>query len=239
MRKLFLFVLLIPVVGICQTANVINSFRILPKAGKAVELEKAIVAHEAKYHKGDWKWRTYDIQSGPDAGGYMIIEGPLTWEQFDTRGNLGAEHTADWEKTVAPLTEKMSSQGFSTFNAELSNVNLSEYTEKIIISHVYPLPGMVNGVTDLIKKLKKAWVAGNESIAVYAGVASGPPEFVMVSRLKNGLKELDSAYRKPLPQRFNDVYGEGAWNYYLADYAKFVERRWSELLFFRADLSSK
>jgi len=57
--------------------------------------------------------------------------------------------------------------------------------------------------------------------------------------MKAGLKELDPSFRKPLPERFNEVYGAGAWDYYLTDYAKNIESRWSELLFFRADLSSK
>jgi hypothetical protein len=42
-----------------------------------------------------------------------------------------------------------------------------------------------------------------------------------------------------MPERFNAANGAGSWDTYLADYAKYVENRWSELLFYRADLSSK
>ena len=83
------------------------------------------------------------------------------------------------------------------------------------------------------------WQAGKESVAVYSAVASGPPQFMMVNRMKGGLKEMDPSFLKPMAERFNEVYGAGAWDYYLADYAKYVESRGSELLFLRADLSSK
>jgi hypothetical protein len=79
----------------------------------------------------------------------------------------------------------------------------------------------------------------NENVAVYQSVISGAPQVVTVTRLKDGLKELADDYRKPMPERYNAAYGAGSWDTYLADYSKCVERRWSELLVYRADLSSK
>jgi len=239
MKKFFLLCMLIPVLGSGQTKNVGHSFRVFPKPDKIAEFEKAFAAHAQKYHTGDWKWRVFEIQSGPDAGGFQAVEGPLSWEQFDGRGNLGAEHTADWNKNVAPLTTGMGTQGYSTFNEELSTVKLTDYADKIIINHAYPKPGMINKLTDLTKKLKKVWEASNESVAVYNVVNSGEPQVIAVTRLKNGLKELDPSFRKPMPERYEAANGEGSWDYYLDDYAKAVERRWSEMLFYRADLSSK
>lgn len=239
MRKIFLLCLLIPLFGIGQTKNVVNSFRIFPKPDKNAELEKALAAHAQKYHTGNWKWRVFEIQTGPDAGGFHVTEGPLSWGEFDSRGDLGADHTADWNKNVAPHTTGMGSQSYGAFNEELSTVQLTDFSDKIIINHMYPKPGKIIGATDLIKKLKKVWLAGNESVAVYSSVASGEPQFSLVTRLKAGLKELDPSYRKPLPERYNTVHGEGSWNYYLAEYAEHVEKRWSEMLFLRADLSSK
>ena len=73
----------------------------------------------------------------------------------------------------------------------------------------------------------------------YSLVASGEPGFTMVNRLKDGFKELADDYRKPMFERFNDVYGAGAWDAYLKDYADAVENRWSELLVYKPALSSK
>jgi len=239
MKKLLFFCLFIPLFGMGQTKNVVNSNRYFPKADKVLEFEKALAAHAQKYHTGDWKWRVYEIQSGPDAGGYHVAEGPTSWEASDTRGNLGAAHNTDWNKTVAVyLTDKASSV-YSVFVDSLSNVQLTDYSDKIIINHMYPKPGMINGVIELVKRLKNVWKSGNESVAVYQAVSSGEPQMITVTRLKGGLKELADGYRKPLPERYNAANGAGSWDNYLADYSKYVESRWSELLFYRADLSSK
>lgn len=239
MRKIFLICLLAPLLGISQTKNVVNAFRISPKPEKNAEFEKALTAHAQKYHTGDWKWRVFEIQTGPDAGGFQINEGPLTWDQFDKRGNLGAEHTADWNKNVAPLTSGLGTQSYATFNAELSTVQLTDYSDKIIINHIFPKPGMINNLTDMVKKLKKVWEAGNESVAVYNSSNSGEPQIIYVTRLKAGLKELDPSFRKPTEERYNTAYGEGSWTTWLQDYSKNVEKRWSEMLLYRPDLSSK
>ena len=73
MRKIFLLCMLVPLFGISQNQTVVNSSRYFPKVDKVQEFEKALTAHIQKYHSGDWKWRVYEIQTGPDAGGYHIV----------------------------------------------------------------------------------------------------------------------------------------------------------------------
>jgi hypothetical protein len=87
--------------------------------------------------------------------------------------------------------------------------------------------------------MKKTWQAGNESVAVYQAIASGEPNYITVTRLKQGLKELASDFRKPFPERYNAVNGEGSFDAWLKDYADVVEKRWSELLIYKPSLSSK
>lgn len=239
MRKMFLFCMLIPLLGVGQTKNVVNFFRVFPKADKSAQLEKALVAHGQKYHTGNWKWRVFEIQTGPDAGGLQVNEGPLSWTDFDGRGNLGEAHMADWNNTVAPLTTGMGTQAYATFLEEYSTVQLSDYSDKIIITHIYPKPGMMGAVKDMTAKMKKAWQAGSESVAVYESSFSGEPQLSLVARLKGGLKELEPNFRKPLPERYNTENGSGSWDDFMKAVASNVERRWTEMLFYRADLSSK
>lgn len=239
MRKLQLFMLLIPFAAMSQSKNVVSSFRVFPKIDKTLQFEKAFIAHAQKYHTGDWKWRVYEIQSGPDAGGFHVIEGPLTWETFDKRADLGAAHTADWANNVQPFTADRGTSSYSEFDEEMSTVKIGDYADKIIINHIYPKPGMVVSVEEMLKKMKAAWSAGNESVAVYTATASGEPQYVIVTRLKAGLKELDDSYRKPMKDRYNAANGPNGWTDYLKEYANTVERRWSELLFLRPDLGSK
>jgi hypothetical protein len=239
MRKMLALFLLIPFIGFSQVKNVINSTRVFSKQDKISEFEKALASHAQKYHTGDWKWRVWSIDSGPDAGGYMITEGPNSWEQLDGRGDLGAEHTADWSKNVAPLTIDRGGSSYLEFQADLSTVQLTDYSDKVVINHMSAKPGKINAVSDLITKLKNAWQAGGESVAVYQAVVSGQPGYSAVTRLKGGLKELAVGFRKPLKDRYNTANGAGSFDQFLKDYADAVENRWSELLIYKPDLSSK
>lgn len=238
MKKLFFMLLFIPVVGMSQLKNVLNASRYFCKPDKVQEFEKALGDHAKKYHTGEWKWRVWSIESGPDAGGYMITEGPSDWATIDGRGDISAAHQADWNKNVAPFTTNPYYSSYYNFQPDQSTVQLTDYADKIMINHMTPRPGKVNAVNELIKKLKKVWEAGKESVAVYSLTASGDPGVITVTRLKTGFKELADGYRKPMMERFNEVYGAGAWDAYLKDYADAVEKRWSELLIYKPSLSS-
>lgn len=239
MRKLLLVCLLIPVIGFGQSKNVINFFRVFAKPDKGAELEKKLAEHAQKYHSGNWKWRVFEIQTGPDATGFQVIEGPLSWEDFDARGDLGPEHTAHWNNNIAPLTTGVGTQAYATFLEELSTVQIKDYSDKIIINHMYPKPGMINKLKDMIANLRKAWQAGNESVAVYESNFSGEPQISTSTRLKAGLKELAPGFRKPIQERYDSANAPSTWNNFLKDYADCVERRWSEMLLYRPELSSK
>ena len=98
---LLLLIAWLPFAGITQTKNLVSTHRVFPKVDKVLEFEKAITAHAQKYHSGTAHWRVFAIQSGPDIGGYHITEGPTNWETEETRGDLGAEHNIDWNRSVA------------------------------------------------------------------------------------------------------------------------------------------
>ena len=240
MKKIFfLLMTLIPFISIGQTKNVMTAQRVFPKIDKVLEFEKALAAHAQKYHSGDVAWRVFEIHSDPDAGGFMISEGPTTWEALDTRGDLSVEHNNDWNKSVAIwLTDRMS-VGYSVYQDSLSTVALGDFVEKINITHVYPKIGKNVKVRNLIKKLKAAWVADGTSIAVYAANSSGPAQFTLVTRYKQGLKEKAQGFRKPFKETYEGIHGADSFEDYLDDLGEDVNEIWSELLVLRKDLSSK
>jgi hypothetical protein len=239
MRKIFLLCMLVPVLGISQTKNVLSSNRVFPKVDKVLEFEKALTAHAQKYHTGDWKWRVFEIQSGPDFGGYQVVEGPNSWDQLDTRGNLGTEHNNDWNKSIAIYLTDRGSNTYSVFQEELSTVQLTEYSDKINIAHLFQKPGYGPELREVIKKFKKVWEASGETVAVYQSNSSGPNQYALVTRYKQGLKEKATDFRKPMKERYEAANGEDSWDNYFDMLKTCVESIWSELLFFRADLSSK
>ncbi|MEX2233567.1 MAG: hypothetical protein WD824_15495 [Cyclobacteriaceae bacterium] len=239
MKKLLLLLLVIPLSGLSQTKNVLMVTRIHPKAEKTLELEKAITAHAQKFHTGDWKWRVYQIITGPEAGGYHIVEGFNNWTTLDGRGNLGPEHNADLQKNVAPFAIARGVDEFSVYREDLSSVQASDFSDKVSIIHMYPRPGHVPAIVAGLKKMKKVWETGGESIAVYETHFSGERQIAIVNRLKEGWKEYEQGFRKPFPERYIAMYGESAYQEYLKMMQESVSRTWGEMLTLRPDMGSK
>ena len=165
-RRLFIYFFALPSLAFAQTKNVVTAERVYAKPDKVHEYEKALTAHVQKYHKGDWAWRVYTVESGPEAGAYHIVEGPKSWDGLDKRENLGEAHQTDYDKNVMPLTNTdRGSTTYATFREDLSTISLGDYSNKIVINHLYPKPGYGEETEDVLKKLKKAWEAGGQTVA--------------------------------------------------------------------------
>lgn len=239
MRRLLFVLIALPFFSMAQDKNVISVNRVFPKTGKTTAFEKALAAHAQKYHKGTWKWRVFTIESGPDAGGYHITEGPMSWDDLDTRGDLGKAHMADWDMNIAPLILDKAEMSYSVYRTDLSSVSLTDFSDKIAINHVFYKPGTFDEIEDILKKLKKTWDASGQSIAVYEASSSGEPQIALVTRYKQGLKERATGFRKPMKERYNQANGENSWDAYVQGVKNTVDHSWSELLFYHAELSSK
>lgn len=234
-----LALLMLPFIGFGQNKNVITTHRVFPKIDKVLEFEKAIAAHAQKYHKGDATWRVFEIMSGPDFGGYHIVEGPTSWTALDSRGNLGDEHHVDWNKSVAPFLTERQSASYSVYQDTLSTVALGDFSEKINTTHIYPKIGMDGRVRKVLDKLQKAWAANGSTVAVYSVVSSGPAQYALTTRYKQGLKEREDGFRKPFRGVFDSVNGDDAFNAYLEEINECIDSAWSEMLVLRPDLGSK
>ena len=239
MRRIFMLLIFVPLFGLTQTKNIVHTMRVFPMEGKSTELEKAITAHVLKFHTTDVRWRVSEIQTGPDAGGYQINQGPLSWDEFDKQPKFNDAHSADWSKTVAPFISKTGTTSYVAYNEEYSTSQLTDYADRTVLTHMYINPGMVGKAWDLVAKMKKPWSDGNETVAVYSAAASGEPQIILARRLKGGLKELDPSFNKPMAERYRAANGADSWNDYMEQYAKIFASRYSELLLYRPDLSSK
>ena len=238
MKKFIYLFFLMPLIVKAQSPDVVSVTRFFPKNDKIAEFEKALKSHADKFHTGNWKWRVYTIESGPDAGGYQAVEMPNTWDQIDKRGDLGAAHLTDLYKNLLPLVEKSTAM-FITYREDLSSTALTEFTNKIAVTHVFPKPGKGLKVEESIMPLKKVWDESKQSIVVYEASASGPVQYSVVTRYKDGLKERTRGYFKPMKERFDGANGAGAYDKWLESVSDNVESQWSELLFYNAELSSK
>ncbi len=105
--------------------------------------------------------------------------------------------------------------------------------------HLFQKPGFGPELRDGIEKFKKVWEAAGESVAVYQSSSSGPNQYALVTRYKQGLKERATGFRKPMKERYEATNGEDSWDDYFDMLKTCVESIWSELLFYRPDISSK
>ncbi len=239
MKNIFLLLLLIPVIGISQAKNVISTNRIFPKVDKQLEFEKALATHAQKYHSGDVKWRVFQIQSGPDAGGYHIVEGPKSWASEDVRGDINEAHNNDWHKSVTIYLTDKNSSGYSVYIDSLSTIAIGDYSDKVQVTHVYPKLGSGYRVATMLKTLKAAWAAEGSTVAVYESNGSGVSQFAIARRYKQGLKEKESGFRKSFVDTYEKIHGKGSWGIFNENVKEYINDQWSELLFLRVDLSSK
>lgn len=239
MKTIFHLLMLIPFLSISQNKNVISTSRVFPKVDKQLEFEKVLATHAQKYHTGDVKWRVFQIQSGPDAGGFHIVEGPKTWESEDVRGDINVEHNNDWHKNVTIYLTDRSSSSYSVYIDSLSTVAIGDFSDKVQVTHIYPKLGCSYRVATMIKNLKAAWAAENSTVAVYEANGSGAPQFAIARRYKQGLKEKTDGFRKPFNETYEKIHGKGSWGIYGDNIKEYYSEVWSEILFYRADLSSK
>ena len=239
MRKLFLALTCLPFMAVSQTGNVFSIDRVFPKVGQTQQFEKALLAHQQKYHKGDWAWQVYTVETGPDVGAYRTVEGPMSWDKLDHRGSLGEAHTTDYAKTVAPYLTERSSTSYTVFREDLSTAKITDRADKAVMNHIYPKPGYGEDVEEMFKKLKKVWEASGQSVAVLEASSSGEPQFIAMVFYKQGLKEREVGFRKPFKERYTAANGDGSWAAYMQGIKNAVDHTWSEMLYYHPELSTK
>lgn len=229
--------------GLCSgepKKETISSFKIYPKQGHEAALKAAMAAHAQKYHTDSWRWRVSEVLSGPDQGAYMVVEGPNSWTDLESRGDLGAEHMKDFDTNVNPHidTSKSTPEMYSTFDAGLSTVAAGAFSNKTLIRHAYTKPGRMPRLLENLKVWKKTWEKRGMSVAVWTSFYSGESQVVMAIRLKEGWKDLETDMLNAA-KAFEQVAGPKAYEAALEEVAATVEKIVDEMTEFKPELGSK
>jgi hypothetical protein len=244
MKKLYCLVLLLPLFSLPSQAEdapssaVINSYRTWVKPGHTAALNKALAAHVKQFHSGDWKWRVYDVITGPDGGALQINEGPHTWTKFEARGDLGEKHNRDYETNILPHVEKTASEIFAVYKPEFSTTAVGNFSTKALLVTVYPKPGQLPAYLNSLKNYKPVWEKLGYNVVVYTALHSGEPRVIIVQRLKNGLKDFEpdgSSTREV----YDSVNGAGAYEKRMEDQLRIIDRSVTELISYRPEFTAK
>lgn len=222
-----------------QDKATLSSYRVLPKPGKDAALKKAITDHAAKYHTGNWKWRVFSVLSGPDAGAYMINEGPNSWTVLEGRKDISDAHTRDYESNVLPLVERQVPDSYLIYQRELSSDSAVGPLKKALLRHFYFKPGKGTRLFDYLKTWKKVWEKLGLRVTVWSSFFSGAPRYVVASRLPQGWVDLERPVGKEMRESFDESAGVGAYARFLEDLDRYVDRIDEEMIELLPELSSK
>ena len=77
----------------------------------------------------------------------------------------------------------------------------------------------------VLKNLRRFGKHAGESVAVYQSSSSGPNQYALVTRYKQGLKERATGFRKPMKERYEATNGEDSWDDYFDMLKTCVEKR--------------
>jgi hypothetical protein len=222
-----------------QDKGVLSSYRISPKPGKDAALKKAITAHVAKYHTGNWKWRVFGILSGADEGSYMLNEGPNSWTDLEGRKDLSDEHIKDYETNILPLVEKTTPNLYLTFQRQISSDSAIGPMKKALLRHYYMKPGKGQRIVNYMAQFKKLWEKLGVKVAAWGSFYSGQPQLVIAYRLPNGFVDLERPMGKEIREAYDEMEGTGAYARYLEDLDQYVDRLDEEIIELLPELSSK
>jgi hypothetical protein len=221
-----------------QDKAILSTFRVFPKPGKDADLKKALAAHAAKYHKGDWRWRVFLVVSGPDEGSYQINEGPASWTALEGRKDISDEHTRDYETTVLPLTEKALPNAYMRFQKDLSTDSAGGTFKKVLLRHYFPKPGKGVRFMNTVATWKQAWEKMGLKVTVWTSFYSGQPQIVTGFRLRQGWIELENIKPTMFREAFDQIAGVGAYDRYLEDLSQSIDHIDEDMMELLPEVSS-
>ena len=217
---------------------VLDTYRTWVKPGHSAAFDKALKSHIKQFHNGEWKWRVYDVLTGPDGGALQITEGPHTWTEYERRGDLGEKHMRDYEMNILPHVEKTSPESYVSYKPEYSTTAVGNYSTKATITHLYTKPGQMSAFLESLKQVKPAWEKLGLNIVVYTSFASGEPQVILVNRLKDGFKDFEpdgTTFR----EAYDAINGVGSYAKRMEEQGHYVERIVGEIIAFRPEFSAK
>ena len=245
MNKLLCLLLCAATVSVFGQGKTLYRVNVLkPKQGMRSAFEASWKAHVAKFHTTTDKRWVYEITSGPSAGSYVIVEGPVSYADMDIEKPMTKEHGLDMEKTFSSLIEPNSTNGIYR-NADTLSYHGDTKADLFLLNTTVLKDGKTPEYLTEMRRNVLIYTKQNPPIGINYFVkqlAGNKPTMVSVRILKNGYKEMDSDYFKMAPDWFKNAYiadyGQTAWDARQKILVDDVESREQAFEKLRTDLSS-
>lgn len=217
MKKIFLLLLsIVTLAAYSQQTKIYTVHNIKVKSGQKMAFEAAYKQHVAKFHKADKeKVNVFEILSGPNAGAYQVVSGPIGYADMDRERTDNTVHAIDLDRSFFSYLENEGSTNyFRLDDSLLFHPDVQSDNAIITITHVKN--GMETEYYDEQKRTFKVLHAlkgkfwDNLNLRNYQQLWDGSDNVMAgVRTLKDGFKELERDYFGPMNDgtpTFKDVY---------------------------------
>lgn len=243
MRKTICFGLLFAAgyFGFSQEKTLVQSLLLKPKAGMKLQFESSIKAHNQKFHSATNKVYVFEIISGEKMGTFQIAWPPTSWAEMDNMKPNPA-HDQDVQTTIASKVEENEGMVFSRRVDSLSHGDNDWTIPKTQVTIWHIKRGKMDEWLARIKKIKIVLDSTNDprNSTIYTKLMAGTgQQVILISRYKNGWKEMEPGYYTPLKDLITKAYSADEWDIHLKAYNDCVESAETYLRVYRPDLSSK
>jgi hypothetical protein len=216
-----------------------HRFRV--KIGHAADFEKALAAHNKKFHTADpYKTGIFEVQTGPNSGEYELAIGPVTFTQLDGRPS-GEAHDADWAKVM----EHVDATGESSYWRSDKDIMYTPASGTAGFNinrwrYFTLLPGERSRFEGLMKQVAAVYTAKKyaASFSVYWKWGASTSSQVCTEIGMKSLAYFDQA--TTFEKDFEEVHGFGSLSKFYDEFALCVDRTktYDEIVEYRPDLSS-
>lgn len=211
------------------------------KAGMTNQYEQGRKRH-MEWHKkqnDSWRWDVWSIATGPNGGKYLVASFGHHWKDFDGREQFQTADEADVAVNIDSYTDS-TIVAFYVFLPEISKPSgTPDPATMVELVHFQIRPGRDVDFNHAIKRTHEAIQKTNWPINYgwYSLANGGEPEYVLA------LPKSKWADMEPpelsFPAMLEKAFGRGEADMVVKLFDQSVERTWSELAGYRADLSYK
>ncbi|MFC0774347.1 hypothetical protein [Terrimonas alba] len=224
-----------------QEKTLVHSIMLKPKAGQALQFENNMKAHNQKFHGANDKVFVFQIITGEKMGYYQVAWPPTSWAEMDNN-KPNPVHDQDVQTKIQSLLQENDGMIFSRRVDSLSHGDNDWTIPKTQVTIWHIKPGKTDEWLARLRKFKLAFDNSNDqrNYTIYTKLMAGSdPQVILISRYRNGWKEMEPGFYTPLKDVLSKAYSAEEWGIHMKAYYDCVEKAETYLRVYRPDLSSK
>ena len=240
MKKTFiLFFVFFVFISAQDNPQIIRTNYFEAKSGQSSKLEKGLKDHTDRFHQtSDHAVNTWEVVAGDRTGQFLRTTNLQGWADFDAYQDLPGD-PSHWDRSVSPHLKSTSGNVFWKLDTELSYNPPQSPPKMLALWKVQYKAGAWKEHRDALLKVRQAQEENrsNSRLMVYSKAIGGEGRMYAIGRALDGWADLNPEAMS-LFEMLEASFGAGAGQDVLQARSAAVEKYESEVLLFRADLST-